>query len=258
MPTVEQPTATTETEEQPTEEQKKFTVADFLTQIDKEKEQREADDAAAERRGKLREMIGSIGDAAVALNNMMYATKGAPHVPQQSGMGDKARERWEKDKAWREKNRAAWLNYVLNKAGKMQQDETQKAITEREVMRQQAAEKRAAERAAEKQAAADKAAKEKADKESTDNYIKTESPKWDGWLRLNKKKEIDDLLAGWKAALDAGEMSVNAYNSRVEAFNKVANKLYDEKVKAQQKDDKKNDNKRPPRKNYTNTKATGL
>lgn len=121
--------------EQPTEEREPaeevveapqtsgMTLSDMFQQIQEEKNRREKDDAAAEKRGKLREMIGSIGDAAVALNNLYHTTQYAPAPKAAEGMGDAYAERNAQDKAWRDAHRREWLNYALNIAGKKQAED---------------------------------------------------------------------------------------------------------------------------------------
>lgn len=121
------PAAQPTEEEAPAEEAPQaasgMTLSDMLQQIQEEKNRREKDDAAAEKRGKIREMIGSIGDAAVALNNLYHTTQYAPAPKEAVGMGDAYAERNVQDKAWRDAHRREWLNYALNIAGKKQTEE---------------------------------------------------------------------------------------------------------------------------------------
>ena len=94
--------------------------------VEQERKRREDEDSEADRRGKINEMIGRIGDAAVAMNNLYHISNYAPYVRQERGVGDQISEREANDRAWREQNRRAWLNYALNVGREKRADERQK------------------------------------------------------------------------------------------------------------------------------------
>lgn len=64
--------------------------------------------------------IGGIADMGRALANLYFTTKGAPNAYEHAkeSMGEKSRERYERARAQRDANRAAYINYALN-IGKM-------------------------------------------------------------------------------------------------------------------------------------------
>lgn len=70
--------------------------------------------------------IGGIADMGRALANLYFTTKGAPNAYEHAkeSMGEKSRERYERARAQRDANRAAYINYVLN-IGKMKDSREQ-------------------------------------------------------------------------------------------------------------------------------------
>ncbi len=70
--------------------------------------------------------IGGIADMGRALANLYFTTKGAPNAYEHAkeSMGEKSRERYERARAQRDANRAAYINYALN-IGKMKDSREQ-------------------------------------------------------------------------------------------------------------------------------------
>lgn len=67
-----------------------------------------------ERREKWEGIISGIGDMGRALGNLYYASQGAPSMYDgKDSLSDRAKERFEKAKAEREKKRDEWMNYAL-------------------------------------------------------------------------------------------------------------------------------------------------
>lgn len=67
-----------------------------------------------ERREKWEGIISGIGDMGRALGNLYYASRGAPGMYDgKDSLSDRAKERFEKAKAEREKKRDEWMNYAL-------------------------------------------------------------------------------------------------------------------------------------------------
>ena len=98
------------------------------------KPESEADRKKRERREKWEGIISGIGDMGMALGNLFYTTKGAPSsYSAADGMSVKAKQRFEKAKADREKNEDRYLNYALSlrKLLKEREDEARKKELER-------------------------------------------------------------------------------------------------------------------------------
>lgn len=90
-------------------------------QMEAHKPESEEDRKKRERREKWEGVISGISDMGMALGNLFYTTKGAPNAyDAQSGMSAKAKERFERAKAEREKNEDRYMNYALA-LGKLQQ-----------------------------------------------------------------------------------------------------------------------------------------
>ena len=90
-------------------------------------EERQKKDERADKRDRIRTAIAGIGDTVGALGNLYFTTKYASPIPQTEGMSDKMRERYEAAKAKRDRNRAEWMNYALNIAGRKQAEEQAEA-----------------------------------------------------------------------------------------------------------------------------------
>lgn len=102
--------------------------------IEKAYAERMKADERADKRDRVRASIAGIGDVASALSNLYFTTQYAPNVPQGDTMSAAQRERADKMKASRDRNRAEWMNYMLNIAGRKQaaeQAEANRKTTER-------------------------------------------------------------------------------------------------------------------------------
>lgn len=120
-----QPSATTVPKQQPVEptapvaEQQPSESQRYIDQILKQYEEHKKQNAEADKRDRVREAIGGIGDVASALAKLHYTTQYAPYVPSEN-LSEKARQRYEKAKANRDANLDQWMHYMLNVAGKKQ------------------------------------------------------------------------------------------------------------------------------------------
>lgn len=89
-----------------------------------------ADHPRQEKLERTQAMIGGIADMGSALSNLYFTNQYAPNAyDPKEGMSEKMRERFDKAKAQRDKDRDAWLNYVLQK-GKI--EESEKALAYKE------------------------------------------------------------------------------------------------------------------------------
>lgn len=186
---------------------------DYYADILKAYDERKQADERADRRDRIREAIGGIGDVASALSNLYFTTQYAPNVPQTQGMSDKMRERYERAKANRDKNRGEWMNYMLNVAGRKQAADQAEAnrqankeyhnaiIAQREAAAQATADAKAA------------AAEEKAAKDWAKGYAK----QWEA-AAIDGSLDYDETLK-WienNATSDAHKTAaINALNDAV-------------------------------------------
>ena len=102
--------------------------------IEKAYAERQKRDERADKRDQVRASIAGIGDVASALSNLYFTTQYAPNAPQGDVLSAKQRERADRMKANRDRNRAEWMNYMLNIAGRKQtaeQAEANRKTTER-------------------------------------------------------------------------------------------------------------------------------
>lgn len=82
-----------------------------------------ADHPRQEKLERTQAMIGGIADMGSALSNLYFTNQYAPNAyDPKEGMSEKMRERFDKAKAQRDKDRDAWLNYVMQK-GKIEESE---------------------------------------------------------------------------------------------------------------------------------------
>ncbi len=74
----------------------------------------DADRRKRERRERAEGIVSGIADMGAALGNLYFASKGAPNMyDAANGLSEKARERFERAKADRERREDRWLNYAL-------------------------------------------------------------------------------------------------------------------------------------------------
>ncbi|MBR3784034.1 MAG: hypothetical protein IKJ78_06190 [Bacteroidales bacterium] len=215
------PAETVET--QPSESQR------YLDQIIAQYEELKKQNERADKRDRVREAIGGIGDVASALAKLHYTTQYAPYVGGEN-LSDKARQRYEKAKANRDANLDQWMHYVLNVAGKKEQA-------------------RQADRAAKLQQQRIEAAEEKERKREEERRQKAEDAalKENGKLLVMqilpalRKKEFneDEFLGNLEAQKNGNLITDKEYNTAIKALN-TAKAQYDNEVsKAQQKEEQK-------------------
>lgn len=201
----------------------------YLDQIIKQYEEHKKQNERADKRDRVREAIGGIGDVASALAKLHYTTQYAPYVGGEN-LSDKARQRYEKAKANRDANLDQWMHYVLNVAGKKEQA-------------------RQADRAAKLQQQRIEAAEEKERKREEERRQKAEDAalKENGKLLVMqilpalRKKEFneDEFLGNLEAQKNGNLITDKEYNTAKKALD-TAKAQYDNEVsKAQQKEKQK-------------------
>lgn len=189
--------------------------------IEKAYAERMKADERADKRDRVRASIAGIGDIASALSNLYFTTQYAPNVPQGDTMSAAQRERADKMKASRDRNRAEWMNYMLNIAGRKQAAEQAEAARKDRKAYYDGVLANAQQKAEEKA----KADAKKADKDATNAYIAENAPLWEAWYRDENEQEIAALENEWEDAKKEGTMSEDAYNARMSALHKQRNKV---------------------------------
>lgn len=192
---------------------------DYYADIMNAYEERKRADEESDKRDRIRTAIAGIGDTVGALGNLYFTTKYASPIPQTEGMSDKARERYEAAKARRDRNRAEWMNYALNVAGRKQAAEQADAARKDRKEYYDSMLANAQQKAEDKK----KADAEKADMAATAVYISENKPLWEAWYRDGNEQDIAALEQEWEDAKNAGTLSENAYNARVSALHKQGN-----------------------------------
>ena len=189
--------------------------------IEKAYAERMKADERADKRDRVRASIAGIGDIASALSNLYFTTQYAPNVPQGNTMSAAQRERADKMKANRDRNRAEWMNYMLNIAGRKQAAEQAEAARKDRKAYYDGVLANAQQKAEEKA----KADAKKAEKDATNAYIAENAPLWEAWYRDENEQEIAALENEWEDAKKEGTMSEDAYNARMSALHKQRNKV---------------------------------
>lgn len=214
-----EPTAPVE-EQQPSESQR------YLDQIFKQYEERKKQNERADKRDRVREAIGGIGDVASALAKLHYTTQYAPYVGGEN-LSEKARQRYEKAKANRDANLDQWMHYMLNVAGKKQAaEQAEKTRQDTKAYRDATLKQREQEQEQRAQAAARMDAEQKEDK-AIKQYADTYSPLWRSWARDGKVDLLDNELAELERKRDAGKISAREYEGMKDAITKAVNTVAD-------------------------------
>lgn len=200
---------------------------DYFADIEKAYAERLKKDERSDKRDSISTAIAGIGDTVGALGNLYFTTKYASPIPQTEGMSDKMRERYEAAKAKRDRNRAEWMNYMLNIAGRKQaaeQAEANRKTTEayhNTIIAQRGA---AAQAAADAKAAdAEEKNKKEKEKQRVDNaVVKYETDlfsKYPKSVPYNRDAEIKLLEQQW----ENGEITDDEYKAKFKAAKQFNN-----------------------------------
>ncbi|MCR5588106.1 MAG: hypothetical protein K6F72_00660 [Bacteroidales bacterium] len=201
----------------------------YLDQIFAQYEERKKQNAEADKRDRVREAIGGIGDVASALAKMHYTTQYAPYVPSEN-LSDKARQRYEKAKANRDANLDQWMHYVLNVAGKKQAAE-QAAEHNRLTKEYHDQQAKIADDKAKAAAASAEAKARAADiKEGNKTYLRLMMAA----LR-NGEYDRQAAIADLDAMRSAGLMEDDEYKARIKVLDSAEALYKDERSKINQK-----------------------
>lgn len=133
----------------------------------------------SEKLSRVHEAVAGISDMGRALTNLYYTNQYSPNAFEPSGLSDKARERWERAKAEREKNRESIMNYHMMQDKLDDADRQWKYKMER-----------------------DKVADERADaaaRQAQENFERRQSEVERAHKEQEELKRQANLIADWKA-----------------------------------------------------------
>lgn len=202
------------------QEQPESEVEKILKAYEKRKKVDEAFDA----RCRSGAVVGGIADMARSLANLYYTTKGSPNAydPTQN-LTARQREMYEKAKADRDANRAEWMHYALNVAGKKDATaQAEKARGDLQNYRQQQLE---IQRGKAEEAA--KSAAQKEEDKAIKNYSDTYGPLFRIWAREGNDDKLEEERADLKRRFDADEISEYVYKGMDAAITKAINTVKD-------------------------------
>lgn len=175
-------------------------------------------------------VVHGIADTVRAIANMYFSTKGAPSAYE--GMSEKARERYAKAKAERDKHREELYNYAMNmrkieNSDNMLKWQMERAAADAAALKEHRAaqlkEQKAKERAAQEET------RLKRETSYANGIVKRDTDRWKAEARNNNKPFFTNLEAELQKQLDAGEITEGQYNIITNGITAAINSIAEER-----------------------------
>lgn len=203
----------------------------YIQELIDASKQRNKDLERREKLSRAHEAVSSIADMGRALSNLYYTNEYSPNTFEDSGLSDKARQRWEQAKAEREKNRENIMNYH------MMQDKLNDA--ERQWKYKQERDKMADKQYQDRLDAIERERKEKRKEAKVAANNLTRSKNWTAQM-LNGEYDRQREMEGLNAMLTSGEIDAYEYSEAVKALDAAESDANMIKAKNQQAIDRYN------------------